>query len=48
MSFPPIVIVTSVVDFVTDWIWVASTSDVFAPEHATKVSDVPACLCVYR
>jgi hypothetical protein len=41
MSFPPIVIVTSVVAAVTDWICVERRSDVFAPEHATNASDVP-------
>ena len=46
MSFPPIVSVTSVVALVTAWIWVASRSEVFAPEQATNVSDVPACFCV--
>ena len=40
MSLPPIVIVTISVPAVTDWIWFAITSVVFAPEQATKVSDV--------
>ena len=31
MSLPPIVIVTISVPAVTDWIWFASTSVVFAP-----------------
>ena len=40
MSLPPIVIVAISVPAVTDWIWFASTSVVFAPEQATKVKVV--------
>ena len=48
MSFPPIVIVTRFVAFVTEGSCVDSRSDVFAPEQATKVSVLPGCFCAHR
>ena len=48
MSFPPTVMVTSVVAVVTAVICVVSTSDVSLTEQATNDSEVPGCCCVYR
>jgi hypothetical protein len=40
-SLPPIVIVTTLVDALSDGTWLASTSPVVAPEQATNVRFAP-------